>query len=144
MKTGNRSKSSLFLMEMIVVILFFAITSAICIGLFTKAHQTAQDSVELTHAVLLSETAAETFKAAAGQLPPTAAALGGKIESDNVCIIGYDRDWQVTDQQPSYTMTITVSAAEGIATAEILTQKKGAEIYQLTTKVWQSEVNDHE
>ena len=61
MKTKN--KSSLFLMELIVAIFFFAASAAVCISIFVGAHKTSSRSVDLSQAVFLAQSAAETVKA---------------------------------------------------------------------------------
>ena len=67
----HNSKSGLFLMEMIIVILFFSICSAICISVFAKARTTADHSNDLNNAVVRAISAGEVYKAAAGNLPET-------------------------------------------------------------------------
>lgn len=57
----QKSKSALFLMELIIVILFFALTSAVCMQVFVKAHDTAQSTEGMNNAVLWADNAAECF-----------------------------------------------------------------------------------
>ncbi len=57
----KKSKSALFLMELIIVIFFFALTSAVCLRVFVKAHDTAVDTKSMNYAVLWAENAAECF-----------------------------------------------------------------------------------
>ena len=47
MKNNSRSRSSLFLMELILVILFFAVAGSICVQIFVKAHLLSQSSSDL-------------------------------------------------------------------------------------------------
>lgn len=52
MSRTNRARSSgLFLLELIVAILFFALASAICVQIFVKAHFLSQDAAVLQSAV---------------------------------------------------------------------------------------------
>lgn len=55
------SKSSLFLMELIIAILFFALASAVCIQLFVKAHVLGKNTTEENHALLLCQNLSEIF-----------------------------------------------------------------------------------
>lgn len=55
------SKSSLFLMELILAILFFALSSAVCIQLFVKSHILENTSTEENHALLLCQNLSEIF-----------------------------------------------------------------------------------
>jgi type II secretory pathway pseudopilin PulG len=57
------SKSSLFLIEMIVVILFFSIAGAICVSLFVQARLISLESTRLTLAVNQCQNAAEALRA---------------------------------------------------------------------------------
>ena len=56
-----KSKSALFLMELIIVILFFALTSAVCMRVFVKAHDVAHATESSNYAVLWADNAAECF-----------------------------------------------------------------------------------
>lgn len=56
------SKSALFLIELIIAIVFFAVSSAICMNLFVQAHLTSGRSKDLTTAMTLAQNYAEEFK----------------------------------------------------------------------------------
>ena len=64
----RRHRSSLFLLELILVIFFFSLASAVCIQLFVKAHVIGQDTEDLNHAIPLAESAAEAFHSVEGDL----------------------------------------------------------------------------
>jgi len=57
----QKSKSTLFLMELIIVILFFALSSAVCMRIFVYAHQLEKTTENVNHAVLWAGNAAELF-----------------------------------------------------------------------------------
>ncbi|MCR5117669.1 MAG: hypothetical protein K6A97_09205 [Lachnospiraceae bacterium] len=57
----KKSKTALFLMEMIVIMFFFSLTAAVCIRVFVKAHLVGRDTKELNNAVLIAENAGELF-----------------------------------------------------------------------------------
>lgn len=57
----KKSKSSLFLMELIIVIFFFSLTSAVCLEIFVKAHLVGENTKDLNNAVLYAENAGELF-----------------------------------------------------------------------------------
>ncbi len=48
-------------MEMIIVIFFFSLSSAVCIQIFTKAHSISRATEEMSDAVLWGENAGELF-----------------------------------------------------------------------------------
>lgn len=58
----RHSKSSLFLMEMIVGILFFLIASAVCIEVFVKANVINNKSIHLNDAKYLTSNVIEMYK----------------------------------------------------------------------------------
>ena len=57
----NSSKSSLFLMELILSILFFSLASAVCVQLFVKSHLISRQSTDLTNSVNLAQDVAEIY-----------------------------------------------------------------------------------
>ena len=100
------SKSSLFLMELILVILFFAISAAVCIRVFVSAEQTAERSRDLSCAVLAAQSAAECYRASGGD-PETAAVLLSGSAADSGLTVGYDADWQRTAAaEPPYRLEL--------------------------------------
>lgn len=63
MSKKDRAKSELFLMEFIVVILFFSISAAICINAFVTANRISEESKLLNGAMILAQSTAEEIKA---------------------------------------------------------------------------------
>jgi hypothetical protein len=61
------SKSAIFLFELMVVILVFTVSAAVCASVFAKAHGFSADSKDLTAAVVKAESVAELFKNTGGK-----------------------------------------------------------------------------
>lgn len=59
-----KTKSSLFLTELIIIIFFFFISVAVCLRLFATAHIYDRKSVELNHAVVFAQNISEIFYSA--------------------------------------------------------------------------------
>lgn len=57
------SKSQIFLMEFIIVILFFSICVTICLKAFVEANYMSEESKRINQAILIAESAAECIKA---------------------------------------------------------------------------------
>lgn len=57
----QKSKAGLFLMELLIALLFFAITGAVCLSLFVGAHNTNVLSENTAHASVLLTNYSETF-----------------------------------------------------------------------------------
>lgn len=140
MKQSKHAKSSLFLMEMMVVILFFALTSAICVHLFAQSYQTAKHSEALTNGVLQAESAAELYKSTGGDLRQTAELLNAEWSSESGLDLGYDTQWQpiTSGKQTAYHLTMTNVQGQLAQTAELLIRAAdGSELYRLTVKAYQ-------
>lgn len=57
----KKSKSALFLMELIIVVLFFALTSAVCLQVFVKAHNVELETKNINHAIEWGDNLSEIF-----------------------------------------------------------------------------------
>lgn len=63
MKSHNPAKrSSLFLMELMIAILFFSLASAVCVQLFVKAHLLSRETADLNQAVNQAQSTAEVLR----------------------------------------------------------------------------------
>lgn len=61
MRERQNTRSSLFLIELILAILFFSLASAVCIQVFVKAHFMSQSARELTLGSGYASSAAEVL-----------------------------------------------------------------------------------
>lgn len=90
----NKSKSSLFLMELVIAIMFFSVCAALCMQLFVKAHTLGIKTKELNHAVAISQGFAEVMRGTDGSLEamleyyPTAVS-----DNDTFFEVYYDKDF---------------------------------------------------
>lgn len=57
----RNSRASLFLMELMISILFFSLSSAVCIQLFVKAHTINTDTENKSNATLIAQDISELF-----------------------------------------------------------------------------------
>lgn len=93
----NKSKSSLFLMELILAILIFSIAGAVCIQIFVKAHIISQDTQHLNRAVTLCQSGAELFYGFKGDISQISETLDknntGTL-SDGILKLYYDSDFK--------------------------------------------------
>ena len=93
MRQQNRSKSTLFLMELIIVIFFFSICAAICVNVFGSAQQMARDSHNLSNAVMAARSSGGCYKSADGDISAAVDLLDGAMSADRG-IVYYDKEWQ--------------------------------------------------
>ncbi len=103
MHKQKSSKTTLFLMELMIVILMFSLCAAVCLSLFGASRTMADDSDNLNHAVILSKSAASCYKAANGDLAATAQLMYGAEAEGNVVdtiVFYYDEQWCRTEELP--------------------------------------------
>lgn len=99
MKRTPMRRSSLFLFECIIAILFFLLAATVCVRLFAQSYQTSQESQNLTMAVQITSSYVEKFRA--GTTFPT------EME------IYYDDTWNKCDKAEAiHTLTITMTEKE--------------------------------
>jgi len=115
----QRSKSTLFLIEQLIVIAVFAICAAACISILTASYFYATDSQSAGNAILKAETAAELYKATGGDVVMITSFLGGVVESVGVghpgavqAAVYYNNAWQISNElTASYVLRINSTGA---------------------------------
>lgn len=87
-------------MELVIVILFFSLSSAVCVQLFVKAHQLDQETVNLNHSVIWIQNLAESYRAYQGDIDKVAAIYEEQLPSSSQDLVLYfDSDWNlITDE----------------------------------------------
>ncbi len=88
----THSKTPLFLIELIIMLLVFSISAAICLQVFAGARRIADESRRLDTAVMMAQTAAETWKATHGDLEETAERMQVQAEEDSFSVYNED-EW---------------------------------------------------
>ena len=142
----HNSKSGLFLMEMIIVILFFSICSAICVNVFAAARITADHSNDLNNAAVRAASAAETFKSAHGDIKTTADLLSSESDGD-IETMSYDSN-MITTEYSDMTLYLEVKG-EQLADITVRSSKPSyssqadesgnAEIFSMTVRAEEAE-----
>jgi len=106
-----RSRSTLFLIEQLIVIAVFAICAAACIRILTAAYFNAVDSRDVSNAMIVAENGAEVFKATGGDTAAVVKALGGVYDNTSgLQQVYYDKSWQVCGETDAY-YTLSVYSA---------------------------------
>lgn len=93
----KHSRSSLFLMEMIIAILFFSLASAVCIQLFAKSHLLSTQTVNQNQAVIRVQNLAESYLALDGDVTAMQALFSPSqlSDDDNTLFLAFDSDWNL-------------------------------------------------
>nr|WP_320025562.1 hypothetical protein [uncultured Acetobacterium sp.] len=145
------SKYSLFLLELIIVIFFFAISSAVCVQLYAKAHVLSTSTRELNIAITKAEGAAEIIKSDPIH-PETAlsAAFSEASLNGQSIQLGFNKNWEVCSLSDAYyLMQIDWEQKDQMLMATVQIDKKSllynsdeVEIYKLdVTKHIQNKIN---
>lgn len=90
------SRSNLFMIELIIVIVFFAFAGTITLQLFLKANHITVETVGLNGAIMVAQTAAETAKSTEFE----------DLEKIPVATY-YDKNWQPTHKEAAVYTLIT-------------------------------------
>lgn len=128
MRFTGMSRSHLFLIELIVVILFFSAASIITVQVFIKAFQLSESTTALNGAIIAVQTAAETDKTVPLE------------DIDTIKkIVCYNADWESVDADEAvYTVTSDIILDERLAGTmavyEYTSAAGGKTIYQLQVK----------
>lgn len=133
-KNLPKSKTALFLMELIIVILFFSIASAVCMQLFAKSHTIGKQTQELNHAVAIAQSYAEVMRGTDGSMESILAAFPDAVVEDNYFEVFYDEHFQVCDPaNAAYVSDVTITPNGAIQNMEIKIVKLSdySEIYTL-------------
>ena len=140
------SKSSLFLIELIISILFFSLASAACIQLFVKAHLLDKKTQETNHIVMWSQNLAELWYASDGEIYPVYEKLVDDYDEQHAYLsndrrtitLYFNKDWELCDLKDAssfvYHIDFTESSFEDtdhVKTAEITFYKMNGSDFTL-------------
>lgn len=123
MRRTPAKRSSLFLLELMLAILFFSLASAVCVQIFVKAHTISRQTQELNMALEKVSGYTELFLADA------------LTEDTNVY---YNSDWKECNEKNAvYQIKIEIESEgkllKGTFTAQCVSAGKKQEIYSVET-----------
>lgn len=94
-----KSKTPLALIELVIMILIFSLTAALCLRAFVWSDQISSQSAVRDQAVIQVQTAAETIKACSGNLDDAAAILGAQASADGQSLTIPGQDFVLTAEK---------------------------------------------
>lgn len=108
-------RSSLFLLELIIAILFFSLASAVCVRFFVKSHTLSVDTKNLNMAVSQASGLAELFLAKDDFLSYMEETGGeAQMSGDTILFRSYfDADWNPCEKKQAAFFTQTTLRTEG-------------------------------
>jgi len=123
---NNRSRSTLFLIEQLIVIAVFAICAVACISILTAAFSYAGDTKATAHALIAAESGAEVFKATGGDINTVADIIGGTTGASGsgtaAIKVFYDNSWQVSGEtDASFVLDLLVDAPGNSNDVDLIT-----------------------
>ncbi|MDE7222327.1 MAG: hypothetical protein K2O34_00930 [Acetatifactor sp.] len=92
----KHSKSSLFLMELIIALLFFSLASTVCIRLFVNAHSLSNQTVDTNYAVNYAQNMAEAFMGCDGDLQALQTVINNALLSEDGCTLSLEQNGYYT------------------------------------------------
>ena len=130
---NSRSKSGLFLIELIIVITVFSISAAVCLRLFFQSRVIANESYNLSRASLEVQSAADCYKSSGGDLAETADRLGGSL-LDGKLMIYYDEKWGKTEDRDDAGFFVGISEISDLESIVCAQALGGGEIFSVSVR----------
>ena len=113
-------QSVVFLTEILLALMIFALCSSVCAGLFALSDRISKDSGVLGHAVIAAHNGAEAFKTKTS-LAGISQALGGFAWADGGgCTVRYGADWKPVTEDAVYEMQIGLTQDAVLRYADVL------------------------
>lgn len=119
----TRSKSSLFLMELIIVLMFFSLSAAICMKVFAISKVKTDSARDLAQASFAAESFAEVYKEYHGDMGKVGEYYSVKSATSETkkMVFFYDSEWnRITDGgEAVYSMNISTDRDKNLLRASI-------------------------
>lgn len=129
----KKSKTTLTLMEQLIMIAVFAVAVAVCLRVFAFANSRSEQNYINDVAANESRNAAEVIKSTGGDFKRAAEILGA-VPTEN----GLEKDWSGEYGSFSLTAEKLQSAADGLGSASVSVSnsKTGRQVFSITVS-WQ-------
>lgn len=113
MNSQKNTRSSLFLIELMISVLFFALGSAICIQVFVKAYTINEDARRLSFASLQASGAASALKYTDGSFEAMKEYFPLIHEEDTDFAVCYDKNFRECKQKDCFFVLRITRQQEG-------------------------------
>ena len=115
-----RSKSSLFLIERLIVIAVFAICAAVNVRIFAESYLLSNKGSDINNALIVAKNGAESFKAANGDISRAVGFIGENSVVNGHLLAFYDHSW-APSQEDGALYVLRLIPYEGVGTESSLT-----------------------
>ncbi|MFV0362073.1 MAG: hypothetical protein ACK5LL_03165 [Suipraeoptans sp.] len=102
MKKEFRSRSTILLIEIIIAICFFAVSSAICLQIFVKSHTISDDSKALDFAVTQTTSIGELLKNNPEIKSSLSDYYSGLTKENDQYVLFFDKSYNPCDKSDYY------------------------------------------
>ena len=126
---SSYSKTPLFLMEIVIMLLVFAISGSISLKVFVEGKNISKESYNLDKACREAEKAAEYWQYTKGDIEETAKLLHAQKNGSEMEVI-YDEHWEISDEVEVFTLSMETDDT----TVEITINHLDKEIFNITTE----------
>lgn len=134
-KSQHNSGSSLFLMEMIMALLFLALSCAACVQIFAAARTNRLKAEQLNQIQTLTTSVGEVLEGTDGSADEILNLIPDGIQENSTINWYYDSTWQIcTQDSAAYVMTFTpdASSLEKSGTLTFRRTSDNTELYQIS------------
>ena len=133
MGSQSNTRSSLFLIELIIAILFFSLGAAVCVQAFVKAHALTAQAQDLSFASSMCSSAASVVKYTDGSLESVQAYFPDAVAQDGGVAVCYDAGFApCAEDEAAYTLRIHTQPGPDVWDAAIrMDGSDGQTIYEL-------------
>lgn len=134
-------RSSLFLLELIIAILFFILAATACVRFFVQSHTLEKDSVALNQAVASTTSVAEIIRSQENPYEILLDVFPTGVIKDNNFYIYYDNEWNLCETAEAfYTLSLETEYKDSFLNGFITVSNPEEVIYQLEVdKYWTGE-----
>lgn len=134
------SRANALIAEIAVMTAIIMVAAAACCLMFARAHTVSERADALNFAAAKAESAAELFKSGA-DAEKCAQMLGASLTGEDELRLGFDEEWQKSEDAARYILQMNFSAAaDGMRAADIsVTDTQGEEIFSLRTERYAGE-----
>jgi hypothetical protein len=130
-----KSKSGLFLTELMLCIFFFALGSAICLQMFVKAHVLSEKSRDLSFSIEAASTMIDYWKDCNGDYDILMEELLSGEYTDNIFTIYYSKDGRTCEEDEKYyTLYLTTTTNQSIQNAHITVENPDSTIFEIDSE----------
>jgi len=141
-----KSKTPLTLMELLIMILIFSLTAALCVQMFAAADRWSRENEQKDRAILSVQNVSEILKYTGGDLKAASELFGGTV-SDTKWNLCFDEKGQIVAQKEKAVYDILVEVTDSdhrwlgtaLVTARRTTDQK--ELFCITA-AWQEVERD--